>query len=104
MSGIEQIAAERKRQIQAEDWTPKHDDQHMNGELALVASCYAHNAAIQAWDPCFIGKHTPLWWPKTWSEDKWEPSPDPIRNLEKAGALMAREIDRLERLRDKGEL
>jgi hypothetical protein len=29
----------------------------------------------------------------------WKPSTDPIRNLERAGALIAAEIDRLERAR-----
>lgn len=33
-------------------------------------------------------------WP--WDEEWWKPSLDPIRNLEKAGALIAAEIDRLE--------
>jgi hypothetical protein len=33
-------------------------------------------------------------WP--WNDDDWKPSPDPIRNLVKAGALIAAEIDRLQ--------
>lgn len=34
MTGIERIAAERRRQIGEEGWTPEHDAQHVNGELA----------------------------------------------------------------------
>jgi hypothetical protein len=34
-------------------------------------------------------------WP--WDPSWWKPSPDPIRNLVKAGALIAAEIDRLQR-------
>lgn len=34
-------------------------------------------------------------WP--WDENWWKPSLDPIRNLVKAGALLAAEIDRLQR-------
>jgi hypothetical protein len=37
-----------------------------------------------------------IFWP--WDQDWWKPSPDPIRNLVKAGALIAAEIDRLQRL------
>lgn len=36
-------------------------------------------------------------WPYTWAEKWWKPSPgDRIRELEKAGALIAAEIDRLQ--------
>ena len=33
------------------------------------------------------------------AEEWWKPSADPVRNLEKAGALIAAEIDRLLRQR-----
>jgi hypothetical protein len=35
-------------------------------------------------------------WP--WDEKWWKPSTNPIRNLVKAGALIAAEIDRLQRV------
>jgi hypothetical protein len=42
MTGIELIAAERKRQIEEVGWTAKHVNQWKNGELAdAVACCYA---------------------------------------------------------------
>lgn len=42
MTALELIAAERKRQIEVEGWTPEHDAQvHDNGELALAAACYS---------------------------------------------------------------
>lgn len=42
MSAIEEIAAERIRQITAEGWTPEHDvEHHADGSLALVAALYA---------------------------------------------------------------
>jgi hypothetical protein len=34
MNGAELIFKERKRQIEIEGWTPKHDDKHIYGELA----------------------------------------------------------------------
>ncbi|MCM0757438.1 hypothetical protein M7775_02505, partial [Sporomusa sphaeroides DSM 2875] len=49
-SGIELIAAERQRQISQEGWTPEHDDQHANGELALAAACYAIPSHRRIWD------------------------------------------------------
>jgi hypothetical protein len=34
------VLAERRRQIEAEGWTPEHDDQHSNWELSRAAICY----------------------------------------------------------------
>lgn len=99
MTGIERMAAERQRQIDAEGWTPEHDDEHVLGELRDAARAYLYVArpsadlriALAPW--AYIA---PPWWP--WHPDWWKPSDDPIRNLEKAGALIAAEIDRLQRL------
>lgn len=91
-TGIELIAEERQRQIEKEGWTPEHDDNHANGELAIAASCYAFpnydtDAQVQS----------VLRFP--WENDWWKPTPDDrIRELQKAGALIAAEIDRLQRL------
>jgi len=95
MSGIERIANERQRQIDAEGWTPEHDDQYQNNELECAAECYlwaAYEAKIDE-----VSSLSPPDWP--WHASWWKPSDDPIRNLEKAGALIAAEIDRLERER-----
>src|SRR5690606_39870520 len=35
------VLAERRRQIEAEGWTPEHDDEHSTQELAFAAACYA---------------------------------------------------------------
>lgn len=40
----------------------------------------------------------PSEWP--WEASSWRPSRSAVRNLEKAGALIAAEIDRMERLED----
>lgn len=92
MTGIELIAAERKRQIEVEGWTAEHDRQHKSGELALAAACYAVPDNKRYW-----GGGTILirLWP--WDWEWWKPSPnDRIRELVKAGALIAAEIDRLQ--------
>jgi hypothetical protein len=82
MTGIEQIAAERDRQVQGEGYDVAHDDTHEHGELAHAALAY------------LVGNSLP--WP--WELETFKPAPtNPIRNLAKAGALIAAEIDRLER-------
>ncbi|PXB75626.1 hypothetical protein CW299_41965, partial [Pseudomonas aeruginosa] len=35
------VQAERRRQVEAEGWTPKHDDEHADGQMAQAAGCYA---------------------------------------------------------------
>jgi hypothetical protein len=97
MTGVELIAAERKRQVEVEGWTPEHDDEHEAGEIALAASCYAldfqDRRMILFGQECDI---TDYLWP--WESRWWKPTPeDRIRELVKAGALVAAEIDRLQR-------
>lgn len=100
MNGAELIAAERQRQITDEGWTPEHDAEHVQGELALAGACYA-------WPP-----PRPLDVKKAWPWDRewWKPTIPAhgaksnaqewqdarIRDLVKAGALIAAEIDRLQ--------
>ncbi|MFF6751834.1 hypothetical protein ACET5A_31145, partial [Pseudomonas aeruginosa] len=35
------VQAERLRQVEAEGWTPEHDDAHSHGQMARAAACYA---------------------------------------------------------------
>lgn len=89
LTGAERIAQERQRQIEEEGYQPKHDDQYKHKELIAFAMAYA------CWDfnPGFSNDVCPPDW-------VFKPSGDPIRNLEKAGALIAAEIDRLQRARE----
>jgi hypothetical protein len=94
MSGAELIAQERKRQVNDEGWTSMHDNQHKNGELASVAVCYILNAVYNFNQI----EHRPgVWWPNNWDVKFWKPR-DQISDLVRAGALIAAEIDRLQRL------
>ena len=89
ITGVKLIAAERQRQIEKEGWTPEHDDQHENGELALAAACYAIPIKWRV-----RAHYLSELWP--WALKWWKPTPDNrIRELQKAGALIAAEIDRL---------
>lgn len=103
MSGVEMISAERQRQIEAEGWTPEHDAEYMDGDLVSAAMCYADHAAGGDWlhDLGWTGEGVPPNWP--WHRDWWKPSDDPIRNLVKAGALIAAEIDRVAALNKEGK-
>lgn len=99
-TGIELIAEERQRQISEEEWTPEHDDGHRSGELNDAAIGYAQAAAYQARGESLemIRSAVPagmIRWP--WEDSWWRPDEDQIRNLVKAGALIAAEIDRLQR-------
>lgn len=93
-TGLQIIAEERERQIAVEGWTPEHDAEHTEGELAKAAGCYAlaedARRTISRED---VAKPFIMWpWDASW----WKPSPkDRIRELAKAGALIAAEIDRL---------
>lgn len=83
------VQAERRRQVEAEGWTPEHDDEHDTGALASAAGCYAmFSLAYPAGDPSHF-------WP--WDKSWWKPSPDGRRNMVKAGALILAEIERLDR-------
>lgn len=41
MTALEDVAAERRRQIGVEGWSEEHDDTHSNREMAIAAACYA---------------------------------------------------------------
>ena len=98
-SGLALIADERERQIMVEGYTPDHDDKHDRGELAVSAARYAlHDVQIsEAADVDLVDLISDL---DEFPGSCWFKPADPIRNLVKAGALIAAEIDR--RLRRDG--
>ena len=103
-SGAAMIVDERLRQISKEGFSPEHDDAHAMGEMAAAAMCYAELAVdeeIRSVRQPMVN-NPPEWWP--WETEWWKPSPDPIKNLKRAGALLAAEIDRLLRAKRREEL
>lgn len=102
-TGIEIITEERQRQIDVEKWTSEHDDEHENAELTKAAIVYADYAGILVEIEGEFSRIKKDYLPDLWPWDKkwWKPSNDPIRNLAKAGALIAAEIDRLQRSKEK---
>ena len=90
-TGAELIAAERERQITEEGWTPEHDAGQMI-ELAWAGDSYALRAAQQlTYRTRMSDEGVPVSWP--WLPEFWKPDADPVRNLVKAGALIAAAID-----------
>lgn len=91
-SGVSLIAEERQRQIEEEGWNEKHDDYQVEEELAFAAATYATPNGSRVY--LHSGKPNTWLWEKEW----WKPTPDNrIKELVKAGALIAAEIDRLNR-------
>lgn len=89
------VQAERRRQIEAEGWTPEHDDEHADGQMAQAAGCYAlHAGGIGTDWPDGRQNGAALFWP--WDRDSWKPT-TPRRDLVKACALALAEIERLDR-------
>lgn len=99
LDGVGRIAVERCRQLQVEGWTAEHDDEHRDGTLADAAACYAMTRRSRL----EVGIEK-LW---RWGREWWKPAsdgsasfvPQRVRDLEKAGGLIAAEIDRLLRLK-----
>lgn len=89
-------------------WTPDHDDGHFCGELAMAAVCYAAPGRVYVRRSTAVGLHfvdpwpfSPRWDKRPYDGNVLEKHPSPgqrIRMLEKAGALVAAEIDRLLRM------
>ena len=108
-SGVNLIHSERMRQITVKGWTPEHDDAHKRGELAWAAVCYAAPTLVYREDRWANAVFFRDPWP--WEDrrdrrahdgnvvrsNESRPTSLRIRQLVKAGALIAAEIERLER-------
>lgn len=80
------IADERKRQVEAEGFTPETDDRdNADLELAYGAAAYAASAAGDA--------DASLFWPSGWNPYLFKPTGD-VRDLVRAGALIVAELER----------
>ena len=93
---IAEIAAERRRQVEAEGWTPQHDDEHDRADMAVAASCYAaFTAESDGFRAADRETTRPEAWP--WAARWWKPTTR-RRDLIKAAALLVAEIERLDRM------
>lgn len=87
------VQAERRRQVDAEGWTPEHDDEHSHGQMARAAACYAL-AGSSAPNDETAALLVSLAWP--WDQQWWKPT-SARRDLVKACALAMAEIERMDR-------
>ncbi len=118
-TGVELIAVERKRQMDDEGWTAKHDDEHDDHSLALAAAAYAAPEVLYSRGDYAESVSFYEAWPRSWATG-WDKRPRfrdthklmdagaqgksvRIRALVKAGALIAAEIDRLQRMKKRTE-
>lgn len=92
-TGIELIADERKRQIEKEGYDAKHDRSHTPQVLCRAAVGYALH---EDYSKLVADAGANLW---PWSQELWKPK-DQLRNLVRAGALIAAAIDRLQALNE----
>lgn len=88
-----QIVDERQRQIGGEGYSTSHDDEHIEGEIAMAASVYADPSPET--ENSGGGRFTPKRWP--WNPSWYKPKADRRRELIIAGALIVAEIERLDR-------
>ncbi|EEF27807.1 conserved hypothetical protein [Ricinus communis] len=89
-SAARDVIAERQRQVAQEGWTPEHDDEHIDGEMAAAAAVYVLHGS---------GWHIDLayqFWPPHWNANWWKPTTS-RRDLVKGAALILAEIERLDR-------
>jgi hypothetical protein len=93
LTGVEQIADERRRHTEQKGYTGAHDDAHAGGEIAVAAAALAADGtgftltspdgSIEESDPWgLVSKHRR----------------NRVRQLVVAGSLIAAEIDRLQRI------
>lgn len=100
-TGVELIAEERQRQMDGEGWTRTHDRRHPSGALAMAAVCYAADEPIYTRQTATIGGNSEMpieQFRFPWPFDAFYFKPkDRLRNLVRAGALIAAEIDKMRR-------
>lgn len=88
-NAVQSVIAERQRHQSVEGWTPEHDDEHCNGELAMAAVCYINETGT-------VNRNGGKPWGWPWDASWWKPNAR-RRNLVKAGALILAEIERIDR-------
>lgn len=92
---LRDVAAERRRQIEAEGWTPERDDGHGDHSMAIAAACYAL-ADVRAALAVQTVHVDDLWQWTGWSSSWFKPK-DKRRNMIRAAALLLAEIERMDR-------
>lgn len=96
LTGAMLIAKERERQMTEEGFDAQHDDKYINGELARLAACYTSTKTLYEMNYVGVDLAINAIQPKM----ALKRSNDTTRQLIKAGALIAAEIDRRQRQKE----
>lgn len=88
---VNHITAERTRQVVSLGYDSAHDDQHVHGELASAAACYALASSVATLPEA--RRHWPF------APAFWKPGAQ-RDNLIKALALLVAEVERIDRAGD----
>lgn len=98
MGAFELIVQERIRQQTQKSYTPAHDDEHTEGQLALLAAAYAvtsRGRTGELYSLIYLENSLKIFgWP-------FKPKA-PIQDLVRAGALILAELERRLRIERKG--
>ncbi|NJB80343.1 hypothetical protein [Xanthomonas arboricola] len=95
-TGVQAIAEERARQVQVEGMTPEGDAGYRYGQLAWAAVAYMQLSAMELRDggrAHIATASPPACWP--WDASWWKPR-DVRRDLVRAGALIAAQLDAID--------
>lgn len=92
---IDAFTLARARQVVNHGLTSSNDDAYEEGQLAKAAACYSFGA-----------EYPGVSWSWPWSFDWWKPAQDNEpqnrkRDIEKAGALLLAEWERLDRIQER---
>ncbi|HFU6587530.1 TPA: hypothetical protein ACGPD8_003494 [Klebsiella quasipneumoniae] len=88
---INDVIAERQRQLTVKGFSTEQDDTYVGFQLSAAAICYIEPMEAENY------------WPADWYDDSFKPT-DTRRNLIKAAALIIAEIERLDRQLPEGGL
>lgn len=102
-TGIKLIAEERKRQIEVEGYTKQHDSNHKASEFVYAAIAYTEAAKVgvicqeigNTNENDIMRKKFGMGLYFPWGQTNFKPTTN-IRDLVKAGALIAAAIDRMQ--------
>ncbi|WPO68738.1 hypothetical protein SDC64_07410 [Acinetobacter haemolyticus] len=102
---INDVLAERERQINVKGYSTDHDDAYEQNELVRAASGYVDQVVGRAW---IFESHPNLYrsevasefWP--WDPIYWKPK-SPREDLVRAAAILIAEIERLDRKEPKAD-
>lgn len=89
---LSEVRAERMKQLS--EYSLRHDDEHIGGELTKAAMSYCQSASVGINDTSSLRSHPPSYWP--WHVSDWNPQTQ-RSDLIRAATLILAEIERVDR-------